>query len=193
MVVQEINYKRGLLEKKLFSSNFPAINLHLNHVHWGISRFSIFDYQKGSHHGTDQDPRGQIGSFVIYEITILGESTSSNIQHHPASTSYDLGYSLGFWPTRLVMIFHSEITCPSLAATFKPHLAGLNVTRLSHLASWGLRREILLKSLGFSGISWDSMKFHGIQWNSMGFNEIPWDSVKFHGIQWNSMGFNEIP
>jgi hypothetical protein len=100
---------------------------------------------------------------------------------------------LGFWPTRLVMIFHSEITCPSLAATFKPHLAGLNVTRLSHLASWGLRREILLKSLGFSGISWDSMKFHGIQWNSMGFNEIPWDSVKFHGIQWNSMGFNEIP
>ena len=96
MVVQEINYKRGLLEKKLFSSNFPAINLHLNHVHWGISRFSIFDYQKGSYHGTDQDPRGQIGSFVIYEITILGESTSSNIQHHPASTSYDLGYSLGF-------------------------------------------------------------------------------------------------
>ena len=29
MVVQEINYKRGLLEKKkLFSSVFPAVNLH---------------------------------------------------------------------------------------------------------------------------------------------------------------------
>ena len=65
---------------------------------------------------------------------------------------------------------HSEITSIP-GRNFWSHLAGLNMTRLSHLAfRWGFRREILWKSLIFS-------------WDSMGVSEIPWDFMGFQRQQ----------